>query len=130
MSTASHASILTDLGTFIGNYWLWILIFWGVIGSIFEGIRDFFLECVTYPMKVRHRHRMEELRLQAKAAKKLAQAAALEDVPLGPCKHRHFTRVVDMNDVVVAWLCKDCDEQLPKDFAARQQDIPQAEEGA
>lgn len=121
MAAADHASTLSSIGTFIGSNWFWILIFWGVIGSLLESVRDFFLDGVTYLMKVRHRHRMAELKARAKAAK---QAAALELVPC-PCQHKHITPVIGVDDKVVAWLCKneECSEQLPASWAVRQEDL-------
>lgn len=117
---------MNTLLRFIAANWFWIIIFWGFIASFVEGVRDFFLDVISYIMKVRHRHRMAEIKAQAKAAQQAAAAAELEP---GPCRHRHITPVV-VDDNVVAWLCKneDCLKQLPKDFAIRQQDVPQPEE--
>lgn len=106
----------------------WIFEFWWIgllasffLGGLFEGIRDFFIDTVTDIMKVRHKQRMVELKAQAKAA---TIAAPLPVVP-GPCQHRHVTPVIGVDDIVVAWLCKneECSQQLPANWAVRQEDL-------
>ena len=38
----------------------------------------------------------------------------------GRCKHWHAKQVRNANDDLVAWLCTDCDTQLPRDWAIPQ----------
>ncbi len=108
----------------IQNWWLiWIAVMVG--GSLLEGVRDFFIDAYRSIAETRHRHRIAEIKAQKKANRQLAGIEREPALAPGPCRHLHVTQVVDRDDNLVAWLCKneDCREQLPADWATRKEDL-------
>jgi hypothetical protein len=110
--------------------WLWIWVFWGVIGSLFEGVRDFFV--VTWNKLVHGRQEreialMKERRKLARAEAELEAAKGGQGRELpkpGPCVHRNVVPVIPATeDKVSGWLCRTCDAQLPADWAMREEDL-------
>lgn len=121
MATASHPITIDTIVDWMANVW-WIWIIGSVfLGGFIESIRDFIIETISEIANIRHQHRKAELKAQKKAAR-LAQPALLAP---GPCQHLHVTSVIDDNDKLVAWLCKneECSEQLPASWAVRKKDL-------
>jgi hypothetical protein len=101
----------------------WFLIFiLGVLG-VFEDIRNFFVGAWKEITGTRHKRRMKELKAQERIARATAQSGAAALPRPGKCVHRDVAAVVSKADEVVAWLCKTCKDQLPADWAVREEDL-------
>jgi hypothetical protein len=117
MTTASTAASSPSVLQFIVSFWWLAFIIIPVIGSLFEGIRDFFLETYREIVEIHHAAKPAEITSKPTPADYLAP---------GPCQHLHVTPVVDeLDDKVVAWLCKneECSRQLPASWAVRKKDL-------
>jgi hypothetical protein len=126
--TAAAATSPSVIDVIIQYWWLAFVIF-PLIGSFFEGVRDFFVDIYVSIMEARTEHEVAKI----KAQKKLAKAQEEPALVPGPCRHVHVTPVVETKkvngfeeDKVVAWLCKNeyCSAQLPPDWATRKEDLP------
>jgi hypothetical protein len=103
------------------SHWFLIFIF-GVLG-VFDDVRDFFVGIWNDVTGVRHKRRMKELRARERIARAAARTEAAALPKPGPCVHRDVAAVVSKGDEVVAWPCKTCKDQLPADWAVREEDL-------
>lgn len=116
----------TDWVTLAISYW-WVILILG--GGILEWIGETFdvgLSALRKRSKLKHKRKLEALRLELQIAQ--AKAAGAELVPPGtlpaaPCRHRNVVSVRDGTETVVAWLCKGCDARLPADFSVYEEDL-------
>jgi hypothetical protein len=123
--TAHHAAASTDWVSVLISYW-WLVLIFG--GAALEWIADTFdagIGAMRRRAKLKHQQRMELKRIeleieQAKAGTVVPIAAAKKP---GPCVHRNVAPVVGADETVKAWLCKTCDQQLPADWAVREEDL-------
>lgn len=108
------------------NWWIIFIAWWfGVFGFV-AGFLDELRRAYKRMIRNRRKHQLAVKRLELRIAQTEAQREekSLVRTPLpGPCVHRRVTSVVDKSDKVVAWLCKNCDEQLPADWAVRAEDL-------
>ena len=123
LATTTHPGTASTVADFIVGYWWLAFIIIPIIGTCLEGVRDFFLDGITDFMAIRHRHRMAEIKAQMKL---LARHSALAEQPtvLSPC--RHHQPVAVLNEVTgkrEAWLCRDCEAQLPADWAITKDEV-------
>jgi hypothetical protein len=101
----------------------WWVFFWLAIFGVFEAVRDFFLGIFAAVASIgerRHQRRVKELKLQAKIA--AAPALPVGARKPGRCVHRNVRPVIAADDKLVGWLCQ-CDQQLPPDWAVREEDL-------
>src|SRR6185437_12831552 len=127
-ATAAHHDLLSILIAFWANWW-WAILLFG--GSAVEFVAELFgggLAALRRSSKRRYKRRLEMKRLELAIAQAqgrpaiLLPPAAPAKTP-GPCVHRHVTAVVAADDSLVGWLCKSCDQQLPPDWAIREEDL-------
>jgi hypothetical protein len=116
----------TDWVALAISYWWVILIFGGsILGWISETL-DVGLSALHRRSKLKHRRKLEALRLelQIAEARSAAPVAEVSGAPRpGPCVHRRVKQVRDRGDELVGWLCTSCDAQLPADWAVAKEDL-------
>jgi hypothetical protein len=102
------------------HYWGLVILIWIIGGSVWEGFKGTVRNWITG----RREHQLELARIEARALLERAEAVpvAVETNP-GPCKHRHATSVRNAADEIVAWLCKDCDTQLPPTWSVYEDEL-------
>jgi hypothetical protein len=120
---AAHAS--TNLISVLLSYW-WVFFIFG--GGILEWLGETFdvgLSALHRRSKLKHKRKLEALRLELEIAQaKAGQSAPLAaTLPAAPCRHRNVVSVRDRTETVVAWLCKGCDARLPADFSVYEEDL-------
>ncbi len=109
--------------------WVWIWVFWGVIASFFEGVRDFLVDTWRLLVHGRQEREIALMKEKRKLARAEADLAAAQGQPAalpkpGPCVHRRVVPVIAAGeDAPSAWLCRNCEEQLPADWAVREEDL-------
>lgn len=118
MASAGSSGGWDELAAILLSYW-WLFLLFG--GAILEWIGETFnvgLRALCGYAEARHARKLEMLFLRLEAGQ------ARRDAPVpGPCRHRRAKGVRDLNDNVVAWLCPDCDEQLPAGFSVYEEDL-------
>lgn len=107
----------------LGANWLLILVLWWLFGGgVTVAARRY--------VKGRRKHKLAVRELELKIARERNGVPALtrkEEKTLpkpGPCVHRNVKAVVSAfpEEKVVGWLCE-CSEQLPANWAVRQEDL-------
>lgn len=109
-----HAAASAGFWQFLNDNWVWLI--WvvpGILGSFFEGARDFVLDLVRELGAAFHRNR------EAVPARQPAP-----ELLLAGCRHPHAIAVRnELTGKREAWLCPDCDEQLPANWALSKEDL-------
>jgi hypothetical protein len=121
-ATAHTTGAAAVIGTLI-SYW-WVFLLFG--GAILEWVGEVFnvgLSSLHKRAQLKHERRLElrRLELQVTQAKVNAPVAAAP-IP-GLCRHRQAVPVRNGDGDVVAWLCKSCDTQLPREFSVYEEDL-------
>lgn len=120
LASSSHqgASILDILLA----YWWVFLLFGGAILEFFGNMISSIVGGMSAIVAGRHRRKVELRKLELKIKKASATAVAPSPQP-GLCRHRKAVPVRDNEGVVVSWLCRSCDAQLPPEFSIYEEDL-------
>src|ERR1700724_303842 len=116
--SASTASAADNWLSIVLSYW-WVFLLFG--GVILEFVGDVFTTvwcALTDIPKHRHERRMELRRLELEA-----RGEGVPPTAPGLCRHRKAVPVRGAEGDVLAWLCRACDTQLPRDFSVYEEDL-------
>ena len=113
----------TDWVALAISYWWVILIFGGAILEFLGETFDVGLSALHRRSKMKHKRKLQALRLELEIAQARSGASGAALVKPGPCVHRRVRQVRDRGDELVGWLCTGCDAQLPADWAVAQEDL-------
>jgi hypothetical protein len=108
---------MTQLAQELLSWWpAWIWFVPAIVGAFFSGVRDFILDCI-YALRG-----AEPPEKSNKPVKPAARKPAL--APPEPCRHEHAIAVRnELTGEREAWLCLDCDEQLPANWSVSREDL-------
>jgi hypothetical protein len=123
VSAAHAATGGTDWVTVLISYW-WVWLIFG--GAALEWIGETCnvgLSALHRRSKLRHKRQMALKRMELEIAQAKAGIIPSSLPKPGPCVHRNVAPVISKAEELVGWLCRTCDEQLPANWAVRQEDL-------
>lgn len=121
MNPAGYPEWLRVSLSLFSHYWPWILIWTSIISGFVKG---------AFLQWSKHRHKMIKAQARADAYKEQLRRPyqdVIKEVQAGagPCKHRR--NVIPVHNTTTgkreAWLCQQCDTQLPADYAIEAEDL-------
>lgn len=111
----------------------WLGAHWGVLFFLwflgfFSGVRNFVLDTLSvitgHPRPAREiEWDDEDDEDDEPPARAVPPPAPAPEKKPGPCVHRRVTRIMSADDELVGWLCVNCDERLPRNWAVREEDL-------
>lgn len=106
----------------ISYWWVWLLIGGGILDWIAETF-DIGVAALHRRSKLRHKRKLELKKVELRIAQARAGRMEAPTPAPGLCRHRKAVPVRDGEGDVVAWLCRSCDTQLPKEFSVYTEDL-------